>query len=74
MTPTLALLSFFFFSFFFFFVVFGGPPRTREEAGPRFTCSIRLKKGLKRLMRKRKTERGGGFGSDKDGGRHNEQE
>lgn len=44
--------------FFFFFVIFGGPPRTREEAGPRFTCSIRLKKGLRGLMRKRKTERG----------------
>lgn len=25
-------------------------------------------------MRKRKTERGGGIGSDKDSGRHNEQE
>lgn len=25
-------------------------------------------------MRKRKTKRGGGFGSDKDGGRHNERE
>lgn len=37
-----------------FFLIFGGPPRTREEAGLRFTCSIKFKKGLRRLMRKRR--------------------
>ena len=80
MTPTLTLptslslsLSFSF-SFFFFFVVFGGPPQTREEAGLRFTCSIRLKKGFEEAFAKKEDrEGGGGLGSDKDGGRYNEQ-
>lgn len=68
-------------------VIFGGPQETREEAGPRFTCSIRHgKKGgggggeeayARWLDGKGWREGGGGgvhaLGCDKDGRRHNEQ-
>lgn len=45
---------------FFFFVIFGGPPWTREEASPRFTCSIRLKKGVWGGLYEKGRQRGAG--------------